>query len=288
MTDYGLQDEFVGVLHAVLRRIAPGASVIDISHAVPRQDVWAGAMTLWRAAPWLPAGVVVAVVDPGVGTSRRGVAIEVARPAGAGGQPSPAGNQSRLAGAQPCPAGAGGDETLVFVGPDNGLLTLAAYASGTPTRAVELRTSALRAPQRGATFDGRDVFAPVAAYLASGVDLDELGSRAALASLVGERRFPRPWKQEDGIVSEVVWQDGYGNLQLSATPADIAGARTLRLTGPVSEEVRVVDAFAELPSGRLGVVVDSYGLLALCVNGGSAAEVTGLATRSTVGLRPGM
>ena len=233
-------------------------------------------MTLWRAAPWLPQGVVVAVVDPGVGTSRRAVAIEVALGTGAGGAAGP--------GSSAGPRGA--EDTLVFVGPDNGLLTLGAFTVGVPRRAVALSGS--RPPGRGATFDGRDVFAPAAGYIAGGVDLDELGTWAALDSLVGDRHFPRPQKQEGGVVAEVVWQDGYGNLQLAATPADVAGARTLRLTGAVNEEVRVVDAFADLPAGRLGVVVDSYGLLALCVNGGSAAETTGLGPRGKVGMRPGM
>jgi len=138
LSDYGTDDEFVGVVRSVLRQLASEAVVIDITHGVAPHDVRGAALTLQRVAPFLAPGVVLAVVDPGVGTGRRAVALEV-----------------------------GPDPRWALVGPDNGLLVPAFEALGGPGRAVSLVARRCR-PAAGATFDGRDLFAPAAAQLAAG------------------------------------------------------------------------------------------------------------------------
>src|SRR2546421_918797 len=145
LSDYGLVDEFVGVVKSVIRSIAPPVTVVDITHQVPAHDVRAGSLTLVRAVQYLPPGVVLAVVDPGVGSGRRAIAVEVA------------------------------EAEAVFVGPDNGLLASAVSMTGGATRAVSLTNEAYHLPAPGPTFAGRDVFAPAAANLCNGVDLAELG-----------------------------------------------------------------------------------------------------------------
>ena len=145
LSDYGTTDEFVGVVHSVIRQIAPEVRVIDLNHHVPAHDVRAGGLTLARSAQYLAPGVVLAVVDPGVGTTRKAIAVEV------------------------------GDGQSILVGPDNGLLAPAVAMVGGATRAVELIDEAYRFPAPGPTFAGRDVFAPAAAHLCNGVELTELG-----------------------------------------------------------------------------------------------------------------
>src|SRR3954452_15883389 len=145
LSDYGLTDDFVGVCHAVIARIAPEARVIDLTHGIPRHDVRTGALTLARALPYAPAGVHLAVVDPEVGTERRAVAIRC------------------------------GDEGRVLVGPDNGLLMPAAAALGGAVEAVDIARSPHRLEPVAATFHGRDVFAPVAGHLATGAELAGAG-----------------------------------------------------------------------------------------------------------------
>ena len=141
LSDYGTEDEFAGVVHAVIAAQAPGVAVIDLTHHIPPFDVRAGSHSLVRAVPYLGPGVVLAVVDPGVGTGRRGIGLEVALPSGA---------------------------SLAFVGPDNGLLVAAAEAAAEApvARVVELARPPAP-PDRGSTFDGRDLFAPAAAALCS-------------------------------------------------------------------------------------------------------------------------
>jgi S-adenosylmethionine hydrolase len=212
LTDYGYADEFAGMLRAVLAREAPGAPVVDLTHAIRPFDVRAGALALERIVPHLGPGVVVAVVDPGVGTTRRLVAVERAAPFG----------------------------PRCFVGPDNGLLGFALDALGGLAAAVELDRQAVRAAclggdatsagaaflRVGPTFDGRDVFAPAAAALWRGVPLSALGSTLPLGALV---RLEPPWLavidapgERVRVEAEVTWVDGFGNVQLSATPAELA------------------------------------------------------------------
>jgi S-adenosyl-L-methionine hydrolase (adenosine-forming) len=239
-TDYGLTDGFVAACHGVIARIAPTARVIDVTHLVPPADVRRGAAVLAQTVPSLPVGVHVAVVDPGVGTSRRGVAL--ATPGG------------------------------LLVGPDNGLLLDAADALGGVTEAVELTQ-----PDRvSATFHGRDVFAPAAARLALGAPLAEAGPPVDPAGLV---RLPTPTVTRDaeGFTAEVLTVDHFGNLQLAAPPELLDPLpATLRVDPPGSAPaVAAVHGrtFGDAPAGGLVAYVDSAGLVAIAVNGGRAADV---------------
>jgi len=238
-TDYGLSDGFVAACHGVLARLAPGVRVIDVTHLVAPGDVCRGAAVLAQAVPHLPTAVHVAVVDPGVGTARRALALRTARG--------------------------------VLVGPDNGLLLPAAEALGGIDGAVALETPDWFAPTVAPTFHGRDVFAWVAARLALGTDLAAAGSTVDVATLV---RLPEPIVVlGDGwLESEVLTVDRFGNVQLAvagaaldrlgsaATGLDVGGRRATRAT-----------TFGGAPPGGLVVFVDSADRVAVAINGGRAA-----------------
>lgn len=260
LTDYGHADEFAGVVRAVLVRNAPGAAVVDLTHDVPAFAIRAGALALCRAAPHLGPGVVLAVVDPGVGTVRRAVAVSTA-----------------VSGAR------GGPRW--FVGPDNGLLPWTLDALGGADAVAVLRRAG---PRGAATFDGRDLFAPAAARLWRGDALDEVGDPTDPASLV---RLADPVTSVgSGVVaSEVLWIDRFGNVQLAAGPDDAAsaglGVALLVVAAQATLPVRRVGAFAELAGGELGLVVDANGRLALVCNRWSAATVLAVAEGDEVTLR---
>ena len=260
LSDYGTTDEFVGVVKSVIRSLAPAVTVVDITHEVAPYDIRGGSLALARSVPYLCPGVVMAVVDPGVGTTRRAVAIEVG------------GGQSYL------------------VGPDNGLLAAAVGLVGGATDAVELTSLEHQLAAPGATFAGRDIFGPAAAHLCNGVPLLELGERVDTASLL-PGVIPLPRDEDGTIVGQVFWVDRYGNCQLNIDPAQLAewGERVqLRWTGTRSgvRTVRRADAFDELGSGVVGLVTDSYGLLTVAVARGSAADTLDLATGDEVVLIP--
>ncbi len=276
LSDYGTQDEFAGVVHAVIAAEAPEARVIDLTHQIPPFDVRAGAHALVRAVPHLPAGIVLAVVDPGVGTARQSVCLRV--------------------------DGSAGGPTL-FVGPDNGLLVEAAELAGggAIAQAVVLR----RAPwseARGDTFDGRDLFAPTVAKLCRGADLTSLGvpvEPETLVHLFGG--VVEQGKDHDGrpcLRSEVTWVDRFGNVQLAATLAD-AHAAGIPLRGgavhitalgarenaglpsalvPEGLALRCVDTFADLAHGEVGLLVDANGHLAVVAGEASAARWLNVST----------
>ena len=255
LSDYGLADEFVGVVHSVIRELAPEVAVIDLTHGVPAHDVRAGAMTLARAVQYVAPGVILAVVDPGVGTDRRAVAVEVL------------------------------DGRAVFVGPDNGLLAPAVAVAGGATRAVEITNPELRIPAPGATFDGRDLFAPAAAHLCNGVDVGELGPEIAPASLLPATP-PIP-RDEDGVlVGEVLWTDAFGNCQLNVGPDDVGrwGESIMVRWGDEGRVALRAESYAELGEGRLGLVTDSYGVLALCLDRRSAADELGIGSGTEIRL----
>lgn len=241
-TDYGLSDGFVAACHGVIARIAPSARLIDVTHEVPPQQVRTGAEVLAQTAPFLPDAVHLAVVDPGVGTSRRGIAVV---------------------------AGRG-----ILVGPDNGLLLPAAEALGGVKAAYELTAPQFRLPVTSSTFHGRDVFAPAAAHLALGVAPEEFGPR--VDDLV---RLPDPFVAvfPGKLVAEVLTVDHFGNVQLSASPADLELAGLAGTVSVSSEHVLVKalvgDTFGTVPPGSNVLYTDSAGRLAVAVNGGSAAEV---------------
>lgn len=257
LSDYGLEDEFVGVVHGVIARIEPSLRVIDITHGIRRGDVRAGALALLRAVQYIPNGVVLAVVDPGVGTSRRAIAAETDRG--------------------------------FFVGPDNGLLAPAVAMVGGAKAFVSLESPEFQLPRDGVTFDGRDVFAPAAAVLASGeASMSDLGPAIEPAS-VTPLLLPLV-EHDDGMVSgEVFWIDRFGNAQTNVTPDDLhliglqPGSELRVRIGNVEHEMRWVDTYGD---DREPVVhVDSYGLMAIAVPGGRADETLTITEGLFVGFR---
>jgi S-adenosylmethionine hydrolase len=256
LSDYGLVDEFVGVVHAVIQRLVPGVPVIDLTHQVPSFGVVAAARVLERSVPHLGAGVVLAVVDPGVGSERRGVAVEVGIEVG----------------------------PHWLVGPDNGLLLPAADLLGGPRRAVVL--------EGVSTFDGRDVFAPAAAHLVGGGSPEALGGPADVATLVALPDGRAEVSVTDGVVTtSVSWVDGYGNVQL-AGPVHIWEEAGVVLGATVMVELggshgghraraRRVSAFSSLAPDELGVVLDANGHHALALDRASAASALGGAVSGT-------
>jgi len=252
LSDYGRADEFVGVCHAVMLDIAPGARIVDITHDVPAFDVRAGALALVRAVQYLPEGVVLAVVDPGVGSYRRSIAVEV--------------------------------ENGYLVGPDNGLLAPAVAMLGGPQRVVELTSAEYQLPSPGPTFAGRDVMAPAAAHLLCGIPISVLGPEIEATSLT-PAIVPLPNEDEAGqIRGEVLWVDRFGNCQLNIAPEQLetAGARpgdavevSFGDPTPAGERTtrraRWVRAFADAKPSELILLVDSYGMCALALDRRSAA-----------------
>ncbi|MFM8998576.1 MAG: S-adenosyl-l-methionine hydroxide adenosyltransferase family protein [Actinomycetota bacterium] len=249
LTDYGLADEFVGVCHAVMRSIAPDAPIVDLTHAIRRHDVLQGSIVLGRAARYAPPDAVyVAVVDPGVGSERRAIAVEAASGA-------------------------------VLVGPDNGLLSGAWRALGGATRAVEITAEEVAIQPVSKTFHGRDIFTPAAAHVARGFPLERLGASLDPTDL-RVVDLPRPMVAAGSVGGRAVMIDGFGNVQLNVRPDDLERAGLGAVVEVGSRRVPRVATFADLPSGKLGLIVDSQGFVALVVNNGSAAEL--------LGLRPGV
>jgi len=250
-TDYGLRDDFVGVCHGVMTKIAPDVRVIDLQHAIPRQDVLRGALVLSRAIPYMPEDAVYcAVVDPGVGSERRAVAV--ATPSGA-----------------------------VLVGPDNGVLSLAWEVLGGASAAFQISSPGIVLSPVSQTFHGRDVFAPAAAHLAAGVPIETIGPEVDAPTL-HTLEVLGPMVGPGAIGARVLGVDGFGNVQLNVTLDHLAGAGiegSLRLAGA---EVPLVGTFTDLPVNGLGAIIDSQGFVALVVNRGSAAEMLHLGAGSTV------
>jgi S-adenosylmethionine hydrolase len=251
LSDYGPWDEFVGVCHAVIARRCPRARIIDLGHGVPRQDIRAGALALRAALPYAPPGVHLAVVDPGVGGSRRAVALRVAQ------------------------------DERILVGPDNGLLTVAAELFGGVVEAVDIGDSPECLRPISATFHGRDVFAPVAAALADGVALDALGEPIAAGGLV-PLALPHASRDGDNLIAHVLTTDVYGNVALDATD-ELADAAGLKNGGTLvvefagrSTPAALARTFADVAPGALLAYRDARGALALAVNGGSAAAELGV------------
>ncbi len=251
LTDYGLVDEFVGVLHGVIARICPDARVIDLSHGVPPQDVAAGAAMLAHALPYLPVGVHVGVVDPGVGGDRRAVAVRLA-------------DGRRL------------------VGPDNGLLWPAIELGGGATAAAEISGSRWRLEPLAATFHGRDIFAPVAAHLAAGEPVESAGVALDPETLIRLERVAA--RVEDGdLIARVVGVDRFGNVQLAAAPSDLDGlgvdlGDVLALTDTAGERhpAKRARTFVDVGEHELLVLEDATGQLALACNRASAAARLGV------------
>ena len=263
LSDYGHADEFVGVVHAVIARIAPDARVIDIAHGIPRHAVLAGAMALERALPFAPPGVHLAVVDPEVGARRRAVAVRTA------------------------------EEDRLLVGPDNGLLLPAAARFGGIADAVDLGASPWRLEPVAATFHGRDIFAPVAARLALGQPLGEAGPPLDPGDLVPLERSRARVERDGSLLARVVSIDTFGNVQLDAAH-DQLPQTSLRMGRPVRIELggRTVGAhfaraFADIAPGDLLVYEDASRMLAIAINTGDAADDLLLAPGDEVRIVPG-
>ena len=260
-SDYGLTDEFVGVCKAVMLGLAPDVRILDLGHEIPAHDVRAGALLLVRAVQYLPDDcIVVAVVDPGVGTSRRLVGVEV-----------------------------GGG---VLLGPDNGLLAPAVAMAGGARSVISLDNPDYQLPAPGPTFAGRDVLAPAAGHLAAGVPLAELGNPVDPATLVpGLVSLPEV-RPDGSIAGEVWWVDRFGNCQLNIDPGELGsggtqpGARVeVHLPGGI-RAARWVHTYSDAKPSELVLLIDSYGLLALAHDRESAAAMLGLKAGSGVTLVP--
>ena len=275
LSDFGHGDAFVGTCHAVMKRIAPGLDVIDLTHGIAPQQVLEGALALHDAAPYLPAAaIVLAVVDPGVGSARRAIAVR-------------------------------GADRRFYIGPDNGLLLLAAERAGPLFDVRELTDPRYRLDPVAATFHGRDVFAPAAAHLAAGVPLAELGPSLD-PSLLTRVAVPAPVGAPGFVRAVVVAVDRYGNVQLAAGVDDlvaagfVAGTQVVVEPGgaaPTPHDAAVAPGvanapgpvlaivgctFADVDPGALLVHEDSSGRLAVAVAGGSAAGHLGLAAGAAV------
>ena len=249
LTDYGLEDGFVAACHGAVARIAPAAQVIDITHLVPPGDVRRGAAVLAQTVGYLPPAVHVAVVDPGVGTVRRAIAV------------------------------AAGES--IVVGPDNGLLSWAVAGLGGARLAVQLTNGELWLHPVSATFHGRDIFMPVAAHLAAGTKLTDVGDEISTDELV---ELPAPTSRvHDGEAEgEVMSVDRFGNVQLSIPAADVGllgigiGSPVVVRCGRRQLTVPYLDTFAAGAPGEIVAFTDSAGLISLAINAGDAAQQLGL------------
>jgi len=260
LTDYGRDDDFVGVCHGVIHRIAPEVQIVDITHGIRKYAVRQGALVLRNTLPYMPIGVHVGVVDPQVGTERRGVALRC------------------------------GDDRLL-VGPDNGLLSLAWQACGGIELAVDVTRSPHRLEPVSATFHGRDVFAPVAARLASGAEIAGAGEPIDPETLATVE-LPRPRVEDGALVAHALIIDRFGNAGLNVGHEELAGTG-LTLGGTVEVEVAgerylatYAQTFADVRPGELIVYEDAYRSLAVAINRGDAASTLALAPDAEVRLRP--
>ena len=307
LSDYGAKDEFVGVVKSVIRSIAPDVQITDITHGIPRHDIRAGSLALARASQYLNPGIVLAIVDPGVGSDRRGVAVELAIP-------SSTANSEGI--------------HSVLIGPDNGLLAPAVALLGGAARAVSLTNADLHIPSAGATFAGRDIFAPAAAHLCAGVPFEELGEEISVATLM-PAVVPSAQIQADQIAAEILWIDHFGNAQLNIGPDDISplGERfALKILGlpdpdamdpifnlpgspslatahgsssrgnsrqapssrPVSRPLiaSLAASYDKIPPRDTGLVIDSYGMISIAMRQQPAAEELNLEEGMSVIMTP--
>jgi S-adenosylmethionine hydrolase len=244
LSDFGLGDEFVGVVHGVLAKLSPGSRIIDVGHSTPRGDVRAAALSLTRAIQYLPEGVALVVVDPGVGSARKALALATA--------------------------------WGFFVGPDNGVLSPAVAMVGGATQIVSIENPEARIPSPGETFHGRDVFGPAAALLASGeATLEELGPELDQGS-VQPLLLPLADTQNGMVSGEAWWVDGYGNVQTNIGPDDLAGvglAPGSMVTVKVGATIHTlpwVVSYAGVGPGEPLLHIDSSGLIAIAVREGNA------------------
>ncbi len=248
LSDFGLRDDFVGTCHGVIKRIAPEVQVVDITHGIPARAIVQGALVLANTVPYMPQGVHLAVVDPGVGGPRRALALR-------------------------------DGEGRLYVGPDNGLLLPAAERPGI-TEAHEIVNPEYALAPVSRTFHGRDIFAPAAAHLARGLALEELGPPIDPAALV-RLELPRAELRPNRISATALYVDAFGNVQLNLTREHLGevgvrpGARIeLELAGQCYYAI-AARTFSDARTGDLILYEDSYGNVAVAMNGGNAAEMLG-------------
>ena len=245
LTDFGLEDDLVGTCHGVMKRIAPEVEIIDLTHGIEPQSILQGALVLANTIRYLPEGVHLAVVDPGVGSERRAVALRAGE--------------------------------RLFVGPDNGLLVLAAEKVGGVEAAHELTNGEYSLEHVSATFHGRDVFSPAAAHLAKGVDLAEFGPAVEPSSLV-RLELPQPEISQRRIRATCLYVDRFGNMQLNLTRADLDKCGV-----EPGDQVEVEHSgdryyaiaartFADARGGEIILYEDSYENIAIAISGGNAAQ----------------
>ena len=247
LSDFGLQDDFVGTCHGVIKQIAPDVQVIDLTHGIPPQAVLHGALVLANTLPYMPEGVHLAVVDPGVGSDRRAIAVAA-------------------------------EDGRLFVGPDNGLLVPAAERAGGIAAAHELTNPAYALETVSRTFHGRDLFAPAAAHLARGIGIAELGDAVDVSTLV-HLDLPEPVVGSSLVRATALYVDRFGNIALNL------GRSTLECVGIVPGtrvELRftldryyavAVRTFGDARAGDLILFEDAYGNVAVAINGGDAASM---------------
>jgi len=240
-TDFGTVDPWVGVMKGVLATRAPEARVVDLTHGIRPQNVLAGALVLRYALPYFPPGTIhLAVIDPGVGSARRPICVETSRE--------------------------------ILVGPDNGLLSLA--ASAPPARAYHLKEGRFFPAPQSATFHGRDVFAPVVAALATGTRPSELGPEIHDMHVL---QVPEPCRDAGAIRGEVVYVDHFGNL-ITNVPQSLLATFPAQPTSISIRGVRVAGisrSYAAVPPGQPVAVVNSWNHLEIAVRDGSAARALG-------------
>jgi S-adenosylmethionine hydrolase len=260
LTDYGRDDDFVGVCHGVIRSIHPEAQIVDITHGIRRYAVRQGALVLRNTLPYMPRGVHVAVVDPQVGTERRAIGLATT-------------------------------DGRILVGPDNGLLSLAWERCGGVELAVDVTRSPHRLEPVSATFHGRDIFAPVAAHLANGAELAEAGDPLDPGELVVVS-LPQPQVEDGALVAHALVVDRFGNVSLDVGHEETAGTG-IRLGETVEIEASgerylatYAQTFADVSPGELIVYEDAYRTLAVAINRGDAAATLGIGPDAEVRLRP--
>ncbi len=235
-TDFGYRDSFAGILKGVIQRINPKASVVDLTHGIPPQDIMAAALTLRHSIQYFPDGTVhVVVVDPGVGGARRPLLVQSA--------------------------------DNFFIGPDNGVLSLA--VSGKNNHIVELTNSAYHLKPTGTTFHGRDLFAPVAAYLSLGVPIDSFGPFLSSYVKLSE---PQVKRHQASLEGEIIYIDGYGNLFTNIYERDLTGLSQVKVSmavGPIRIQ-SVVSSYDAVQPHALAAVINSWGVLEIGEYKGSA------------------
>jgi S-adenosyl-L-methionine hydrolase (adenosine-forming) len=243
LTDFGTRDAFVGIMKGVILSINPAVALVDLSHDVPPQDITAGALLLRSAAGFFPPGTIhVAVVDPGVGSARRALLVET--------------------------------HTAFFVGPDNGLLSLAAPAD-TVVRIVHLTNAEYFLTARSHTFHGRDVFAPVAAHVSLGKAPEQFGpSLTAMERLT----LPKVEYHAAGLTGSVIYIDHFGNVITNITAADLQPfpKESLLVSMDDMQIQGVVASYAAVEVGAPAVLINSWGMLEIAVRNGSAAQRFGV------------